>query len=88
MNCFVTVQGLANGVDIVVGTPGRIFDLIQRGKLNLSQIDHIVLDEVDRMLDMGFAEDVDNVLKERYREGSSFCAIYWPFFKLNLYYTL
>jgi superfamily II DNA/RNA helicase len=44
-------------------------DLIRRGNLDLSQLNHVVLDEVDRMLDMGFADDVDAILKERYSEG-------------------
>lgn len=58
--------------DIVVGTPGRILDLISRGSLKLNDLDHVVLDEVDRMLDMGFADDVDKILKNRYRQGLYF----------------
>jgi len=51
---------------VVVGTPGRIKDLLERGSLNLSELNHAVLDEVDRMLDMGFADDVDAILTYRY----------------------
>ena len=50
----------------MVGTPGRIKDLLERGSLDLSQLNHVVLDEVDRMLDMGFADDVDAILTYRY----------------------
>jgi len=57
---------LRSGVDILVGTPGRIKDLLERGSLDLSQLNHVVLDEVDRMLDMGFADDVDSILTYRY----------------------
>ena len=55
-----------------MGTPGRILDLAQSGKLDLSELKHMVLDEVDRMLDMGFAEAVDDILKYAYKTGK-FC---------------
>jgi ATP-dependent RNA helicase DDX21 len=61
---------LRSGVDVVVGTPGRIADFLERGTLDLSQLRHVVLDEVDRMLDMGFADSVDDILKHRYTPGS------------------
>jgi len=61
-----TERSLRSGIDIVVGTPGRIKDLVDRGCLDLSQLSHVVLDEVDRMLDMGFADDVDSILTYRY----------------------
>ena len=51
--------GLRKGVDIVVGTPGRLKDMITRGALDLSEITEVVLDEADRMLDMGFADELD-----------------------------
>jgi len=51
---------------VLVGTPGRIKDLLERGSLDLSKLNHVVLDEVDRMLDMGFADDVDAILTYRY----------------------
>lgn len=50
--------------NIVVGTPGRVLDHISRRTLNLSEIKWLVLDEVDRMFDMGFQEDVENIIKE------------------------
>ena len=60
---------LRSGVDIVVGTPGRIADFIKRRTLNLKNLNHVVLDEVDRMLDMGFADSVDDILSHRYVPG-------------------
>jgi superfamily II DNA/RNA helicase len=53
------LQALSRPLDVVVATPGRLIDHLQRGRLNLAHIDVLVLDEADRMLDMGFAEDVD-----------------------------
>ncbi|KAK4343508.1 hypothetical protein RND71_036602 [Anisodus tanguticus] len=54
---------LQRGADIVVGTPGRIIDLLKRGSLNLSDIQFVVLDEADQMLNVGFAEDVETILE-------------------------
>lgn len=48
---------------IVIGTPGRINDHLERGSLNLKTVDYLVLDEMDRMLDMGFSEQLDNIRK-------------------------
>jgi ATP-dependent RNA helicase DeaD len=50
--------------DVVVGTPGRVLDHLQRGTLNLSNVKVAVLDEADRMLDMGFIEDVERILSQ------------------------
>ena len=55
---------LKKGVDIVVGTPGRLLDLIKRNVLNLKHIGTLVLDEADEMLSMGFIEDIEAILKE------------------------
>jgi superfamily II DNA/RNA helicase len=52
---------LSSPVDIIVATPGRLIDHLQSGKINLSRIEILVLDEADRMLDMGFSEDVDKI---------------------------
>lgn len=59
---------MRNGVDIVVGTPGRILDHVNKGNLILSEIDHVVLDEVDQMLDMGFAPSVEEILQYAYTD--------------------
>lgn len=56
------VQRLKAGVDILIATPGRLLDLAQQGHLSLSQLEILVLDEADRMLDMGFVHDVKKVL--------------------------
>jgi ATP-dependent RNA helicase DeaD len=55
---------LQAGVDIVVGTPGRIMDHMERGTLQLSHVEIVVLDEADRMLDMGFIEDIEKILQK------------------------
>lgn len=57
---------------IVIGTPGRIMDHMQRGSLNLSGFKMVVLDEVDRMLDMGFVNDVRTILGELHAQRQSF----------------
>jgi ATP-dependent RNA helicase DeaD len=54
---------LKKGVDIVVGTPGRLLDLIERKALDLSDVKSVVLDEADEMLSMGFIEDIEAILK-------------------------
>jgi ATP-dependent RNA helicase DeaD len=58
------LQALQRGVDVVVGTPGRVLDHISRGTLDLGTIRTVVLDEADEMLDMGFAEDIEAILAE------------------------
>jgi len=55
-------QRLKNRVDILVATPGRLLDHVQQGTLNLSHIEVLVLDEADRMLDMGFIHDIRRIL--------------------------
>ncbi len=55
-------RALSQGVDILIATPGRLLDLMQQGLLSLSQIEILVLDEADRMLDMGFVNDVKKIL--------------------------
>ena len=57
------IAKLRRGVDILVATPGRLLDLVNQGKADLSKIEFFVLDEADRMLDMGFIHDIRKVLK-------------------------
>ena len=56
-------RALAAGVQIVIGTPGRVMDHMERGTLKLDQLKLVVLDETDRMLDMGFRDDIEHILK-------------------------
>lgn len=56
------LRRLKQGVDIVVGTPGRILDHLSRGSLNLDKVSWVVLDEADEMLNMGFVEDIESIL--------------------------
>ena len=65
---WVQIKELKNGTDIVVGTPGRVCDLIRRKVLKLQSIKWLVLDEADEMLDMGFKEDLDAILKQTPKE--------------------
>ena len=62
------LRELKRGVDIVVGTPGRILDLIQRGALDLRGVKLAVLDEVDRMLDIGFRDDIRRIMSNVVRD--------------------
>ncbi|XP_066456741.1 nucleolar RNA helicase 2 [Eleutherodactylus coqui] len=65
------VSSIKRGIDILVGTPGRIRDLIQNYKLDLTVLNHVVLDEVDMMFDMGFSEQVEEILSARYKSDPS-----------------
>jgi ATP-dependent RNA helicase DeaD len=58
------IRSLRAGVHIVVGTPGRIMDHMQRGTLKLGYVSTIILDEADEMLDMGFRDDIENILSQ------------------------
>lgn len=58
------ISKLAKGLDIVVATPGRMFDLIAQGHLDVSGIQHLVLDEADLMLDLGFKKDIIDILRK------------------------
>src|SRR5688572_11998324 len=58
------IEKMRAGVDVAIGTPGRILDLIARGSLVLADVDIIVLDEADRMLDIGFRPDIEKILRK------------------------
>ncbi|HEY7052819.1 MAG TPA: DEAD/DEAH box helicase [Mycobacterium sp.] len=72
----VQLAGLKRGAQVVVGTPGRVIDHLERGTLDLSRLDYMVLDEADEMLAMGFAEDVERILAEtpEYKQVALFSA--------------
>src|SRR5690606_20959150 len=61
---YPQLQALKRGVQVVVGTPGRVIDHLERGSLDLSELRCLVLDEADEMLRMGFIDDVEAVLKK------------------------
>jgi ATP-dependent RNA helicase DeaD len=76
----VQLAGLRRGAHVVVGTPGRVIDHLERGTLDLSHLDYLVLDEADEMLQMGFAEDVERILAEtpEYKQVALFSATMPP----------
>ena len=59
---YTQIRQLKKGVEIVVGTPGRLLDLINKKALDLSRVDTVVLDEADEMLSMGFIDDIESIL--------------------------
>lgn len=61
-------RALQRGVDVVVGTPGRLIDAIERNVLDLNELEYIVLDEVDEMMNMGFIEDIEFILDQTPKE--------------------
>ncbi|MGW0045553.1 DEAD/DEAH box helicase [Rhodococcus sp. NPDC003348] len=72
----VQLSGLRRGAQIIVGTPGRVIDHLEKGTLDLSHLDYLVLDEADEMLKMGFQEDVEKILSEtpEYKQVALFSA--------------
>ena len=58
------LRGLREGAQIIIGTPGRVMDHLERKTLKLDQVGMVILDEADRMLDMGFREDIETILKQ------------------------
>src|ERR1700752_2372432 len=76
----VQLAGLKRGAQVVVGTPGRVIDHLERGTLDLSRLDYLVLDEADEMLTMGFAEDVERILSDtpQYKQVALFSATMPP----------
>jgi len=66
------VSKIQYGCDILVGTPGRLIDLVDRGNVALSSVQFLILDEADRMLDMGFEKDIRKIVEERDMPGSEY----------------
>jgi len=58
------LRRIRGGLDVVVGTPGRVLDHLSRGTLDLSRLEFLVLDEADEMLDMGFVEDIESIMEK------------------------
>lgn len=83
------VNAMRSGVDVLVACPGRLLDLIDQGHINLSNVDFFVLDEVDRMLDMGFQRDVQRIvaLLPKKRQSLFFSATLAPAM-VNLAHTI
>lgn len=67
-NISTQIKALNNGAQVVVGTPGRMLDLIRRRKLNVTDVRTLVLDEADEMLNMGFQDDLDAILEDTPKE--------------------
>ena len=74
------LAGLRRGAQVVVGTPGRVIDHLEKGSLDLTHLDFLVLDEADEMLNMGFAEDVERILADtpEYKQVALFSATMPP----------
>lgn len=74
------LAGLKRGAQVVVGTPGRVIDHLEKGRLDLSRLDYLVLDEADEMLQMGFAEEVERILADtpEYKQVALFSATMPP----------
>ena len=70
-NIQTQIKALNTGSQIVIGTPGRVIDLIKRKKLRLNNIKYLILDEADEMLNMGFKEDIDIILAETPKDKQS-----------------
>jgi len=67
------IRALRAGVSVVIGTPGRVLDHLQRGTLKLDQVRTLVLDEADEMLDMGFIEDIETIMSNMPAERQTVC---------------
>lgn len=67
------IENLKTGVDIVIGTPGRLVDLIERKAINLLKIKTLILDEVDQMLLMGFRNEIDKIIEVCNRKRQTLC---------------
>ena len=71
-------QALRSGVDLVIGTPGRLLDMVSRRRLSLSRVQLLVLDEGDEMLDAGFAPDVERIIELTYQPQMALASATMP----------
>ena len=62
------IKKLADGIDVLVATPGRMFDLISQGAISLQRVDTLVLDEADQMLDLGFINDIKSIKRKLFKK--------------------
>src|SRR3954469_25832670 len=65
------IRDIRRGVQVIVATPGRLIDLIERKAINLDEIKYVVLDEADEMLNMGFLEDIETILQNTPKRQST-----------------
>ncbi|WP_192800473.1 DEAD/DEAH box helicase, partial [Streptococcus agalactiae] len=74
------IQALRRGVELVIATPGRLLDHVQQKSINLGQVQVLVLDEADRMLDMGFLPDLQRIINllPKTRQNLLFSATFSP----------
>jgi DEAD/DEAH box helicase len=72
---FLTFCGFYVGVEIVIATPGRLIDMLETNHTNLRRVTYLVLDEADRMLDMGFEPQIRKIVSQ-----VTFLIHYWPSF--------
>jgi ATP-dependent RNA helicase RhlE len=72
------VRALLNGVDVLVATPGRLLDLVKNNALRLGEVECLVLDEADRMLDMGFIHDIRNIVAKLPAQRQTQAKAPWP----------
>jgi len=75
---------LKRGVDVVVGTPGRILDLVSQGKVSMSRVEYLVLDEADEMLDAGFAPAIEKLLGLTYEPQTVLASATMPTWVTNM----
>ena len=71
-------QALKTGVDVVIGTPGRILDMVGRKLMSLSRVEYLVLDEADEMFDFGFAPDIERILGLTYHPQTALASATMP----------
>ena len=66
------MKALRGGLDLVIATPGRLIDHLNQGSIDLSQVQTLILDEADRMLDMGFVGDIELIISKCHSNRQTF----------------